>query len=253
MQDKKFSALLAAGAEVTIPAWGQYMPIIDPTGPTSKVVKLDNLFKLPAGTTTRVPLDFTAGVLLTAPIEGGNEFDGAAFYQTIDTVSGRAQTPNQQIFRLAANGAAIGPAIADYFGANSALPYALSGVYEIIYYLFYTKTTAGTVTYTLTNTQAYTNLSASYQQSAVGGIAAAAAPNMAAIVNATAAASALPATGSLTTAVNHTAIIRVIAVMGTAGNIRLRVTSSAGTITPLRGSYYVARRLSAGNVGTFVA
>jgi hypothetical protein len=37
-----------------------------------------------------------------------------------------------------------------------------------------------------------------------------------------------------------------------AGNIRLRVTSSAGTVTPLAGSFYKVRRLPA-NTGAFVA
>ncbi len=48
---------------------------------------------------------------------------------------------------------------------------------------------------------------------------------------------------------------RIVAVMniGTAGNVRLRITSSAGTVTPRRGSFYRATRLFAGNVGTFVA
>jgi hypothetical protein len=39
---------------------------------------------------------------------------------------------------------------------------------------------------------------------------------------------------------------------GTAGNIRLRVTSSAGTVTPLAGSYDKVRRLPI-NTGAFVA
>lgn len=156
-------------------------------------------------------------------------------------------------FRLAANGAAIGPAIADFFGANSAYPFEANSIYELIYVLNYLKTTAGTVIYTLTNTQTYANLIAYYIQGPAAGIATQAAPAWAGVVGQTAAAVALPATASLTTAVNHQAIVQALAEFGTAGNVRLRVTGSAGTVTPLRGSYYYARRLASGNVGSFVA
>lgn len=208
---------------------------------------------LAAGTTTLAPLTLQSGTNLTTPGVGDHEFDGTAYFRTTDTTSGRTQAGNQNIFRLAANGTAIGPAIADYFGANSSFPTVTNGVYELTFLLYYLKTTAGTVTYTLTNTQTYTNIAASYEQSVVGGIATNGAMSAAGIVTTTTAAAALPATGSLTTAVNHLAIVRVTVECGTAGNIRLRVTSSAGTVTPLRGSYYTARRLFAGNVGTFAA
>lgn len=195
----------------------------------------------------------TSGTLLTTPEAGAFEYDGTAAYETLDTTSGRGQLDLQQIFRLTANGGALGPTIADYFGTNSAFPTVLNAVYELTYYLWYLKTTAGTVTYTLTNTQTYTNLVARYDQAPTAGIAANGALTGAGIVTTTTAAAALPATASLTTAVNHACIIRALAECGTAGNIRLRVTSSSGTLTPLRGSYYTARRLFAGNVGTFVA
>jgi hypothetical protein len=66
-------------------------------------------------------------------------------------------------------------------------------------------------------------------------------------------AAALPASASLTTATQQFTLIRAIAECATAGNIRLSVTCSAGTVTPRRGCYYTARRVFAGNVGTFAA
>ena len=38
-----------------------------------------------------------------------------------------------------------------------------------------------------------------------------------------------------------------------ASNTRLRLTSTAGTATPLINSYFKVRRLSGANVGTYVA
>jgi hypothetical protein len=199
------------------------------------------------------PLKFATGVSLTTPEAGAVEFDGTAFFDTVDTTSGRSQQSNQQIFRLAANGSALGPTIADYFGSNSSFPTVTNGVYELTFYLYYLKTTAGTVTYTLTNTQAYTNLAAYVLQAPVGGLTSFVSVQGAGVAATTTAANALPVTQSLTTGVNHFAKIMATVECGTAGNIRLRVTSSAGTVTPLRGSYYTARRLFAGNVGTFAA
>ncbi len=194
----------------------------------------------------------TAGTVMTTPEAGATEFSTGGFFRTVDTTNGRTQDCNQNIFYLAANGAALGPTIADVFGANSSLPTVTNGIYELTFHIFYLKTTAGTVTWTITNTQAYTNIVALAFMANSAGIQAFGTAGGMGIVTTTAAAAALPATTSQTTAVNQHAFIRAYAECGTAGNIRLRVTSSAGTVTPLRGSYYTARRIS-GNVGTFVA
>ena len=206
-----------------------------------------------AGTTSIAPITLTSGTNLTSAAAGAYEYDGTNFYQTIDTTSGRGAVPTEQIFRLTANGSAIGAGIADYFGTNSAFPTVLNAVYDLWFHCFFLKTTAGTVTWTITNTQTYTNLVAAWWLDPVAGLATAGTVTGAGLVTNTTAAAALPATGSLTDATNHWCVIHAIAECGTAGNIRLRATESAGTITPLRGSYYTARRLFAGNVGTFVA
>jgi hypothetical protein len=206
-----------------------------------------------AGTTTAAPLDFTAGTNLTTPLAGAVEFDGVNYYATVDTISGRGFVNSSQLFRLTANGSAIGPTIADYFGATSSITLAAGGVYEIEYYLYFTKTTANTVTFTLTAAQAPVNLNAYYVGTPVGGVGTAGTAQTAAIVASTSTTSALPATGSLTTGVNHQYVVKAI-VEGnatTAGILELQVTSASGTVTPLRGSYYKVTRLAAGNVGTF--
>jgi hypothetical protein len=154
-------------------------------------------------------------------------------------------------FYMDANGAAAGPAIFDFFGANSAFPTEAGAIYEIVASLFFLKTTAGTATVTLTNTQAYTNLSGRRVQSAATGMAANGGLVGSAIVNDTLAASPHAASAALTTAVEHPIEARWRAQIGLAGNIRIRLTQSAGTATPLRGSFYTVRKL-AGNVGSFV-
>jgi hypothetical protein len=206
---------------------------------------------LAVGTALIAPLAFQSGVTLTTPVAGTMNYNGVNFYATNDVTSGRGFVPAPQLFRLAANGTAIGAAIADYFGATSAITLAASGVYEIEFYLYFTKTTAGTVTFTLASSAAPVNLNANYVGTPVGGVGTVGAAQTAALVASTATAAALPATGSLTTGVNHQYVVRAI-VESNASTFKLQVTESAGTVTPLRGSYYKVTRLSAGNVGTFV-
>lgn len=208
-----------------------------------------------AGTTTIAPVNYPAGVVKTSlQAIGDHEFDGAVFYKTIELTAGRGMESVAQIFRLTADGSAIGPAITDYFGATSSINLPAAGVYEITFYLWWVKTTGGTVLWTITNSAAnYTNIDAWLVQSALAGIGTSAASLSAGILATTAAAAALPVSGAVVTATNQYAEIRAIVEMNAAGNIRLRVTSSAGTITPKRGSYYTVRRLAGGNVGNFVA
>lgn len=157
-------------------------------------------------------------------------------------------------FMPAADGSAIST-IADMFGANSAFPVAAAGRYLVEARVWYRKTTAGTVTFTLTNTQTPVNVEGWYVNSAAAGMGTAAAPLAAGIEGSTSAATALPATASLTTNTDH--YVEIVFVFTghatTAGNARLRVAASAGSVTLQRGSYFRVQRLPAGNVGTFVA
>jgi hypothetical protein len=212
-----------------------------------------NSLILAAGGTSLAPLTMTSGTNLTVAAAGANEFDGNLFYLTADTTQGRTQDVNQMTFVTTADGSAIGAAIADAFGANTGFTTISGAVYEMNWYCWFLKSTAGTSTWTITNTQAYTAITAWREICAVGGIGAAGAVSGAGIANQTTAASALPASASLTDATQQYAHIRAICTIGTAGTIRLRHTSGAGTITMRRGSYFTIRRIFPGTVGAFVA
>jgi hypothetical protein len=211
---------------------------------------------LKAGTATAstAPLKFTAGTNLTTPEAGVFEFDGNAFYSTDDVTGGRGYIPSVHYFRLTADGSAIGAAIANYFPGTSGVAMDNNIFYELEANLFFTKTTAGTVTFTMTFTNAPVNNEAWYTGSPVGGIGTVGAPQTAAIVKSTATAGALPATGSLTTAVNHqyqlSSMFQTNATTG--GTLNIQITSSAGTVTPLTGSYFKITRLPSANSGAFV-
>lgn len=212
---------------------------------------------LAAGTTTTSPLNFPAGTNETTPEIGDCEFDGVQFYKTIDLTSSRGAVPIQQYFHLTAAGATIGT-IANYFGANSNISLIANAHYLIEIYCFFLNTTAGTLTWTFTNSAAPANQNICYEMSPLGGIVApagAAVANLSgAIYNDATAAKALTTSGTLTTAVNHFAKFTIFLINGTGTSLKIQATKLVGgTITPGIGSFWFARRLSPGNIGAFAA
>ncbi len=213
------------------------------------------VLQIGAGTATVAPLEFISGTLMTTPDGGSMEFDSNNLSFTNDATGLRGYVPATNLFRLTANGAAIGPAIANFFGANSAISVIANGKYELEAYCYFTKTTAGTVTVTLTSSQTPVNINGTVDYGAIAGGTATGAANRISLFASASTAAAFGASGSLTTAVNHAFIIRAIIETNatTAGNIRINFTSSAGTVTPLRNSYYKLTKLPLGNSGNFVA
>jgi hypothetical protein len=196
----------------------------------------------------------TGGTLMTTPTAGVQEADAAAFYGTLDTTNGRRFNDNWNYFRLTGSGSGI-TTIADFFGSNSAIPTVLNGVYEIEWHCYWVHTVAatGTITWTIVNTQTVTQMVAEYMQCPIAGIGTAGAPQTAAVIAQTSASVALPASAANTAIASHYAKIRATIEAATAGNVRLRMTASAGTATPSRDSFFRVRRLPAGNAGTFAA
>jgi hypothetical protein len=199
-----------------------------------------------AGTATAgtAPLELTAGTNLTTPEAGAIEYDGSFFYATQDTTSGRGTIPVNQTFRLESTGTAFGTAIGDFYGASTAINLAASSVYEIEFFAYFLKTTAGTATFTLTATSAPTQITGYYIGSGITGINVAAAPTTGYAGSANATTAAFAATGSLTNAVRHAYKFNVTVITNDATTFRLRLTQSAGTATPLAGSYYKVNRIS---------
>jgi hypothetical protein len=202
-----------------------------------------------AGTTSVAPINLTSGTNLTSATAGTFEYDGSHFYATPETTSGRAKLITKNTFRLASNGSAIGATIADFFGATSSINLAASSVYEITYHAYFLKTTAGTATWTLTASSAPTLISGYYTANPVTGVAAGA-PITGYAGSQAATTAAFAATASLTTAVNHSYAFKVQVITNAATTFKLQLTQSAGTATPLAGSYYTVERLS-GSVGSF--
>jgi hypothetical protein len=211
------------------------------------------LLHLKAGTATAstAPLKLTAGTHLTTPEAGAIEFDGVNTYITNETTAGRGAIPVEQHFLLSAGGTAIST-IANYFGTTSNIPLVSGGYYEIEIDCYFLKTTAGTVTWTFTNSVAPASMDLHYDFSAATGIVTA--PLATYVIGdqynlTTTAPTAVSA--SLTTAVNHYAHFKIILLNGTGTSLKIQATCSAGTITPGIGSRWYCKRISTSNVGAF--
>ena len=204
-------------------------------------------------TASRSPLKYTSGTNLTTVEAGAKEYDGVVFFATPNTTSGRAYQPSTHIFRLAANGAAIGPAIANFFGATSAINLVASGFYEIEAHCYFLKTTADIVTVTVTTSVAPLNLNGVIQTGAITGGTATGAAQQIALFNSTATGAAFGATGTLVADNHYMKISLIVDAAASNSNLRINFTSGSGTVTPLRGSYYKTTRLPAANTGLFAA
>jgi hypothetical protein len=198
------------------------------------------------------PLKFSSATLLVTPVAGAIEYDGSTYFSTDDVTDGRGYIPSVHFFRLTSDGSTIST-ISNFFGTTSGVSLDAGIFYELEAVLYFTKTTAGTATFTMTFSNAPANNNAYYVGTPVGGVGTAGTAQTAALVKSTSTSGALPATGSLTTAVNHQYAINSVfqANATTGGTINLQITASAGTVTPLTGSYYKLTRLPASNTGTF--
>jgi hypothetical protein len=125
-----------------------------------------------AGTTGTAPIVLTSGTNLTTAAAGSIEYDGVNIYGTADTTSGRGSLCLINQFQLKANGSAIATGIANYFGTTSNISLVADGYYEIEITAYFLKTTAGTVTWTLTNSAAPTAQNIYYEMSPITGIVA---------------------------------------------------------------------------------
>jgi hypothetical protein len=145
---------------------------------------------------------------------------------------------------LTANGTAIGPAITNFGLPTVSL--AANAVYELVYDIFYIKTTAGNIIYTLVGTANFITANGSYVQTPIAGLQGSAAA--AAITSANSAITGpsitFPNTGTLAIFEHHATISFFIRTGTTATNMYLAVTSSAGTIRPSVNSYYKLTRIS---------
>ena len=117
--------------------------------------------------------------------------------------------------------------------------------YEVIFHAFYTKTNATTVQFAVSGITGFTNVAAFYSHSGNAAASLAIASlSGGGVTGISTALVTLPATIALTTGHSYYVSIRAIIETSTANRINLAAwNGAAGTIAPLRGSYWVKNRL----------
>lgn len=212
-----------------------------------------NCIKPRAGTATAdtAPLGFTAGTNLTTPEQGVVEYDGLTIYATPAIGDGRGAINVNYTRRLTANGVNIGPAVADFLGSPSALTMAASSVYLFDAWFHFQKITAGTVTWSLAASATVNVMYANYVANPTSGLSVAGSPIQGYGGARGTTSFSLSATASLGNNTFHGYRFTGAVVTTAATNFKLRITQSAGSVTPLAGSYITFQRVSS-TTGSFV-
>lgn len=141
-------------------------------------------------------------------------------------------------------GSALGPTIADYF--TSTLSLDASSIYDIEAVAYFLKTTSGTATWTWTFSSAPNVISSFYTGTPTSGFTTTTITGNQVTAEAhvqTATTMAHAASGALTTAVYHLFRFKVMVQTNAAATMQLRITSSAGTVTPQAGSFMRATKV----------
>jgi len=90
---------------------------------------------LPAGSTSRAPMQFTAGPGLTTPVAGSLEFNGNTFLTTSNATSGRAFNDDSLLYGLDADRTIVATVVAgtfyDIFGFGISVPAGGSYIFDI--------------------------------------------------------------------------------------------------------------------------
>jgi len=171
----------------------------------------------------------------------GDNFHRSGSAERVGNFLARNVAQSLPAYRLNANLAAFGPAIGDFFGATSSINLAATSHYNIEIACYFTKTTAGTATWTPVFSSAprfyWANMIATPIAAFPAGVFTAPQNIFNAAQNSVGV--AFTATGSLTTAVNHLYVFKFHVATNLATTFKMRLTQSAGTATPLAGSYYV--------------
>lgn len=190
----------------------------------------------------------------TAPITGGGDLSAdrtiaisAATTGAAGSMSAADKTKLDGFLtpvHMTADAVARGPTIADYFATTISLE--ASSTYIIECHVSFLKTTAGTIVWTWTCSSAPVMITSRNESTPITGYTGATitgAPLPAQATSKAVAATAHAASGSLTTAVDHSFVFWVHIRTNLATTIQLRSTESAGTITPRAGSFMKAEKI----------
>jgi hypothetical protein len=199
-------------------------------------------------------LTVTGTANISGAVTHGN-LAGTGTRPVMASSAGLLSAPDEKIWRfeITADGAA-NSGTADVFGANTAITTEASTLYEFEALIFYRRGVAGTTTFSLVNTQTYTRLNAAFVGSPAAGMGTnATSLGISGVEGITTATATLPTGATQTLNTDQFARLSGNFLTGTAGNWRIRWTTSAGSVTLQAGSFFWVRKITSASIGTFVA
>jgi hypothetical protein len=186
---------------------------------------------------------------------GSLEYDGQALYMTPNVVAGRGELPVYHAYRYATDGSALGSSIADFFPGNSSLSLQANSFYEFDSLCYFSKSSAGTLTWTWEFSSSVEVARSYFVSNDVGGFTTTSSTGAAVtghVAQRTTTSVSHAATSSLANDSYHVYHFKAYVMTNNACNARLRVACSAGTITPKTGSFYKVRNVGVTS-GNFAA
>ena len=204
-----------------------------------------------AGTTTVAPIKISAGTNLTTTTAGTFEYDGANYYQTIDTTSGRGVVPVSQFIYLNTDNNYISTSTTNVFPSRT-LNLVSGAVYEYEAEVYvYRPANSGSINWSFSFSSTPGFMHAHYIGHPNGGLGTIGSATTAGVINATGTFINLPGTGSLTGLTQNHFKIKALMSIASSTTMSLQVTSNSGYLNVYAGSYAKVTRLPTSSVGTF--
>jgi hypothetical protein len=190
---------------------------------------------------------------------GEIEFFNNSLFGTVDTTQGRGFIPVVQYRYLSSNSAYnISTAQLPFMGNANGAILTTDSAYEVEWNLYFLKSTAGTVTFSIRTRDPVGGgavnpqlINANYQGNRIDVTSTSLFMNAAGRIVSTADPTALPATVSLTGGAQYYFTVKafIITNAATVGNCYLGIATSAGLVTPNVGSYMKVTKLPSPNTG----
>ena len=202
-----------------------------------------------AGTTTVPPIQFgTNSVVTTVPLPNAFESDGSSLYYTTQSLSANNGRQIIKAAQVVSIQTPIGVASAGQYFAGSRPQLTANHIYQFNYFLTFKKVTAGTVTFSFSNSNTV-NFIPLHAQIVITGQPGIAASNTIMGVYANAATTTTSSAIQLNANGGYSAFINGVVTVAGDTRLQLLVTDSAGTISANTGSVFTLTDLGTTNNG----
>lgn len=205
-----------------------------------------NAYVSNALTTTNIFVNSTLfqSTALPSAITTGEMMYNSFMYGTNDATSGRGQVPVNQVFRLTTNLGATATTSSDFYGTSNAINLNSNSVYKAVFFVYFIKNTAGTVTLTANTSSAPIMMYGIRTATTGASFTTIGTPTFSyfGTIGTSNVVSNTPA--ALNAGTSHIYMADIWIYTNAATTLKIQCVNSAGTLTPLAGSWYSVTSIS---------